>query len=102
MATIDPDKERRRLAEFYSRQMDGELEKVAGQAYELTELAREALTAELARRGLHTELAERAPVLPPTPISPGDPVPEAPKVEEIQEGEVEFRQMVTIRQFRDL
>src|SRR6202140_1588111 len=102
MAMIDPDQERRRLAEFYSGQMDGELEKVAGQAYELTELAREALAAELAKRGLNTELAEHAPVLAAPPILPGDPAPEPPEVEELQEGEVEFRQMVTIRQFRDL
>jgi len=51
MAKTDPEQERRRLNEFYSGQLDGELEKVATQAYELTELAREALRAELTRRG---------------------------------------------------
>jgi len=51
MAMIDPEQERHRLAEFYAGQMDGELEQVAGQAYDLTELAREALRAELAKRG---------------------------------------------------
>lgn len=45
MATIDPEQERRRLVEFYSLQMDGELEKVAGQAAELTDTAREVLRA---------------------------------------------------------
>jgi len=48
MARIDPEQERRRLIAFYSGQMDGELEKVAAQAYELTDLAREALNAEIA------------------------------------------------------
>jgi len=62
MARIDPEQERRRLFEFYSGQMDGELEQVAAQAYELTDLAREQLRAELARRGLRAELAETAPV----------------------------------------
>ena len=47
MATIDPEQERLRLVEFYSYQMDGELEKVAGQAYDLTDVAREALRAEM-------------------------------------------------------
>ena len=50
MAKIDLEQERRRLAEFYSRQLDGRLEKVAGEAYELSDLAREVLKAELARR----------------------------------------------------
>jgi hypothetical protein len=104
MATIDPEQERRRLAEFYSHQMDGELEKVAEQAYELTELAREALRAELTKRGLSVELVELRPV-PPAPVAlPGDPPPPEPPEEEIslEEGELELRRMVTIRQFRDL
>lgn len=104
MATIDPDQERRRLAEFYSHQMDGELEKVAEQAFELTDLAREALRAELTKRGLSFELVELRPV-PPAPVAlPGDPPPPEPPEEEIslEEGELELRRMVTIRQFRDL
>jgi hypothetical protein len=104
MATIDPDQERRRLAEFYSHQMDGELEKVAEQAFELTDLAREALRAELTKRGLSVELVELRPV-PPAPVAlPGDPPPPEPPEEEIslEEGELELRRMVTIRQFRDL
>ena len=56
MAMIDPEQERQRLAEFYSQQMDGELEKVAEQAYELTDLARQALRAEMSRRGLSARL----------------------------------------------
>jgi hypothetical protein len=102
MAMIDPEQERKRLAEFYSHQMDGELERVAGQAYELTDVAREALRAELARRGLAVNLVEHRPAAPPPPTLPSDPPPEPPEVETPANGEIEFRKMVTIRQFRDL
>src|ERR1700678_3608833 len=63
MARIDSERERRRLIDFYAGQMDGELEKVASQAYELTDLARAALRTELLRRGLSAELVETAPVV---------------------------------------
>jgi hypothetical protein len=105
MAMIDPEQEGRRLAEFYSGQMDGELEKVAEQAYELTELAREALKAELCRRGLQTKLIETAPVVfkKQVPVMPGDPPPPAPPAPpSAPDGELELRKMVAIRQFRDL
>jgi hypothetical protein len=105
MAMIDPEQERRRLAEFYSGQLDGELEKVATQAYELTELAREALKAELGRRGLQTRMIETAPVVfkKPVPVMPGDPPPPAPHAPPpAPDGELELRKMVVIRQFRDL
>jgi hypothetical protein len=102
MAKIDPESERRRLAEFYSQQMDGELEKVASQAYELTDLAREALRAEVARRGLTVAFIEQAPVALAPSVQPGDPPPKPPLVESLPGGELELRDMVTIRQFRDL
>lgn len=105
MARIDPEQERQRLTEFYAGQMDGELEKVASQAYELTDIAREILRAELVRRGLETPLAELAPVAPKEESQPGDPPPEPEPTEDqgLQEdGEVELRSMVTVRQFRDL
>jgi hypothetical protein len=105
MGRIDPAEERRRLLEFYAGQMDGELEQVAGQAYELTDLAREQLRAELARRGLSTVLIETAPAgaAKPAPL-PGDPppTPPPPAVTTVAEGEVELRDLVTIRKFRDL
>ena len=102
MARIDPEAERRRLADFYAHQLDGELEKVAAQAYELTEIAREALTAEISRRGLSVTLVEHSP-MPPTPAAiPGDPPPEPPAIESQEDDEFEFQKMVTIRQFRDL
>jgi hypothetical protein len=105
MAMIDPQQERRRLAEFYSGQMDGELEKVAEQAYELTELAREALKAELGRRGLQTKLIETPPVVfkKQVAVMPGDPPPPPPPApHSTPDGELELRKMVAIRQFRDL
>lgn len=104
---IDPEQERRRLAEFYVSQMDGELEKVARQAYELTEQAREALRTELTKRGLSVELAQSAPTPPPPPRATGDPPPVEPPAElqpgdDDEDGELELRNRVVIRQFRDL
>jgi hypothetical protein len=80
MAMIDPEQERQRLAEFYARQTNEELEKVAAEAYELTELAREALRSELSHRGLYTGQLDEP-----------DPRP--------AEASPEFRNLVTIRSF---
>jgi hypothetical protein len=102
MVMIDPERERRRLVEYYSQQMDGELEKVAAQAYDLTDIARESLRAEMSRRGLTTALAEHAAVAPTIPPRPGDPPPEPSRGEPLAAGEVEKQDMVTIRKFRDL
>jgi hypothetical protein len=104
MARIDPEQERRRLIAFYSGQMDGELEKVATQACELTDLAREALKAEILRRGLAAGLIEDTPAKREPPIMPGDPPPPRPPPTEpaILDGEFEQRNLVTIRKFRDL
>lgn len=116
MAKLDPEQERRRLAEFYARQMDGELEKVAGEAYELSDLARGVLQAELEKRGLSVQLAEQ----PPAPVKnvpkrgdpqedefsePGLPEPELTRPRDDGDNEnqeVGTRDMVTIRKFRDL
>jgi hypothetical protein len=101
MATIDPEQERRRLAEFYAYQMDGELEKVAGQAYDLTDVAREALRAEMVRRSLPTALAEHAGTVPPRSALPAAP-PATGSPVAVSPDEFEAHGMVTIRQFRDL
>jgi len=77
--TNNPDQERGRLVESYGKLSDGELEKIAKEADELTDVAREVLGAELSRRGLKVELAEH-------PTS----------------DEVEMRNLVTLRNFRDL
>jgi len=61
VATIDPEKERQRLAGTYAEMSEGELEKLADEAWSLTELAREALKAELSRRGLGITLQDTAP-----------------------------------------
>jgi hypothetical protein len=106
MARIDPEQEKRRLVEFYSGQMNGELEQVASQAYDLTDPAREALRAELGKRGLSVRLIETTPVIPVKArvVLPGDPPPLEPRpVKPLStEGELESRVLVTIRSFRDL
>lgn len=103
---IDPEQERRRLGEFYAGQMDGELEKVAAEAYELTGLAREALQAELTKRGLTPKFVEQRPVIvkQEPPRQPGDPPAASPPEDEASpaDGELELRNMIAIRQFRDL
>lgn len=57
---MDPDQERQRLAEVYAAQSDGELEQVAAHMTDLTEIACEALRAELARRGLYVGHLDQA------------------------------------------
>ena len=109
MAKIDPEQERQRLAAFYAGQLDGELEKVAGEAYELSDLAREVLKSELERRRLSVEFAEHAPVPVKKAPEPGEPPEEdAAETDSTQrewpmlDGEAEDRELVTIRKFRDL
>ena len=58
MTQIDPEQERARLAEIYSRQTDEELEALAQQGEGLTDVALQALRAELATRGLTQDIAE--------------------------------------------
>jgi hypothetical protein len=83
MTMIDPEQERQRLAEVYSGQTDGELENVAAQSHELTEIAREALRTELTNRGLYVGQLDE------------DPGAEG-------HDETEFRDLVTIRSFWNL
>jgi hypothetical protein len=101
MSRIDPEEERMRLAEFYAGQMDGELEKTAAQGYELSDIAQEALRTELGKRGLNAVVVERQPVQPPPPKPAGDPPPANP-VETLPSGELDMREMITVRRFRDL
>ena len=106
MPIADPEQEKRRLSEFYAGQMDGELEKVAAEAYELTEIARGALLAEIPKRGLNVNLAEHPPVIIPKkkaePQVSFPPPNDPPSKESHEGGEFEHRNMVTIRKFRDL
>ena len=103
MAMIDPEQERQRLLDYYSRQMDGRLEQIATQAAGLSELAREVLKEELIRRGLDVELLQpqSAEVIPPTASVAA--LPEGPTVAEQESlsGELDKRNLVTIRKFRD-
>lgn len=81
MAMIDPEQERQRLAELYSGKADVELEQVAIQANSLTDIAREALRAELTKRELYVgQLDDEAP----------------------NEESAEFRSLVVIRTFWNL
>ena len=77
---LDEQREKRRLAANYAAMTDGELQKLARNAESLTELAWDALEDELDRR--HLELPDEA-------------VPEPRQ-------EMQMRELVTIRQFRDL
>ncbi len=83
MAEIDPEQERRRLQEYYSRLTDGELERLSADASDLTDTARQSLTQEKLRRG-HI----------------------GADIQSYESGESteqpEFRRLQTIRQFRDL
>ena len=80
MTHIDPEQERERLAAVYAAQSDGELEQVAAQMTDLTDIAREALRTELAKRDLYVGDQDR----PEDPHSP------------------EFRDLVVIRSYWNL
>ena len=77
---LEEQRERRRLADHYAGMTDGELQRLALSAESLTEAAWEALEDEMDRRHLKY---------------PSDPLPE-------QRQEMEVRELVTVRQFRDL
>ncbi len=73
METIDRAEEWRRLKELYLEKSDEELEIVADDAYELTDVAQQALEGEIARRGLKLEM-RKAPE--PEPNAQGNFVPD--------------------------
>lgn len=74
------EQEKQRLSGVYAGMAEGELQKVADDAHSLSEVARQALREEIARRGYDIILRAGAPGT----------------------DEVEFRELVTIRKFRDL
>ena len=53
------DEEWRRLTDLYSTMSEGELEKLANEAYELTDMARDVLRGEISRRGLRFQLLDQ-------------------------------------------
>jgi hypothetical protein len=79
---VNAQRERQRLADTYAGMTDGELQKLARSPESLTEPAWDALEDELDRR--HLECADDTP----------DDAP--------QRQQLELRELVTIRQFRDL
>jgi len=79
-SNLDQQHERRRLAANYASMTDGELQKLAQSAESLTDLAWDALEDEMDRR--HLEYADDRTQQP--------------------RQEIEMRELVTIRQFRDL
>jgi hypothetical protein len=82
---LDDPRERRRLAANYARMTDGELQRLARSAESLTEMAWDALEDEMDHRHLEFPDEERA----------DDPAQEPHQ-------QLEMRELVTIRQFRDL
>jgi hypothetical protein len=81
---LNAQRERRRLADTYAGMTDGELQKLAQSPESLTEPAWDALEDELDRR--HLEFAD------------DDSSDDAPEPRQ----QIELRELVTIRQFRDL
>jgi hypothetical protein len=80
--------ERNRLAQFYAALTDGELQQLAGEAGSLTDEAKAALEAEMSRRKLRANAA-------------GEPAAEGKDSAAANE-RAEMRDLLTIRQFRDL
>jgi hypothetical protein len=89
--------ERNRLAQFYAALTDGELQQLAREGTSLTEEARAALAAEIARRGMPVEAVEietaETAVLDPAIDAEDSAAPRR---------RAEMRDLLTIRQFRDL
>jgi hypothetical protein len=74
-----PEQERHRLSELYAQMSDGELREIADDADDLTDVARQVLVEETGKRGLDIRLSESMAVR-----------------------SFESRDMVNVRQFRDL
>jgi hypothetical protein len=74
-----PEQERQRLSELYAQMSEGELREIADDTVDLTDTARQVLVEEIGKRGLDIPLAEA-----------------------MAGRTFESRDMVTVRQFRDL
>ena len=81
MSTPDPAQERQRLAELYATMADGELDAIAQDSADLTDIARQALTEERNRRHIAPPVDENAP--PP-------------------DERIGWEDLVVVKQFRDL
>src|SRR5207302_10123912 len=89
--------ERNRLARFYAALTDGELQQLAREGTSLTEEARTALAAEVARRGMPVD----APEIGTSESGALDPAMGA-EDSAAPRRRAEMRDLLTIRQFRDL
>src|SRR5579859_7361689 len=76
MATLDNTGEFLRLQALYARLTEDELQAVADEAFELTDVAKQALQGEILARGLHIQLGDSSP-LPDIPEQTGDFDPSA-------------------------
>jgi hypothetical protein len=70
MATMDWEKERKRLAEWYAAMEDGELQEIANRPESLTDVARQVLRPEMASRGMPALLEISQPDGPKPSESP--------------------------------
>jgi len=83
VAGFGPKRERNRLAQLYAALSDGELLQLASETESLTDEARAVLASEMSRRNIPAETAGEADDSPPG-------------------GRAKLRDLLTIRQFRDL
>jgi Putative prokaryotic signal transducing protein len=79
MSSLDSERERQRLTEWYSTKSDEELAQLASEAGSLTEVARATLEAVISRRGLHS-----------------------PLLDEVPEDDAENFELIAIRRYRDI
>jgi hypothetical protein len=92
--------EHNRLAQFYASLTDGELQQLAREGTSLTEEARAALASEMSRRGMQAD----APGDGTADQATDGAIEGAADAEDSAEanGRAEMRDLLTIRQFRDL
>jgi DNA-directed RNA polymerase subunit M/transcription elongation factor TFIIS len=69
MDSLDPVEESRRLQEHYARLSDDELQAVAGEGYDLTDIAKQFLQSEILRRGRHIQLRSAPPTIEANPAT---------------------------------
>jgi hypothetical protein len=62
MALMNPGKERERLTQVYGALTDEEIEEIAADSSNLTDIAREVLTAEVSRRRLNIQISDLHPI----------------------------------------
>jgi Putative prokaryotic signal transducing protein len=98
MGEMNWEKERNRLVQQYAEMADSELEKIAEEANDLTDVARAALRPEMLRRGLAVLPEARSPIPTAKNISPENSEARSP----VQTTENIPSAPVVIRRYRDL